>query len=44
MRRVVSPSGGKELNSSPFPSALIRFGGRLPDIARPEALREERLF
>lgn len=35
---------GKELNSSPFPSCLIRFGGSLPKTARPEALREERLF
>ena len=35
---------GKELNSSPFPSCLVRFGGRLPSTAKVEALREERLF
>ena len=35
---------GKELNSSPFPSCLIRFGGQLPKTAKPEALQEERLF
>ena len=27
--------GGRELNSSPFPSMLVRFGGELPKSARP---------
>lgn len=42
--RVKYLMDGKEMNSSPFPSCLIRFGGELPKTAKPEALREERLF
>lgn len=35
---------GKELNTSPFPSCLVRFGGSLPKAARQEARDRGRLF
>lgn len=35
---------GKELNSSPFPSCLIRFGGELPKSAKPDGPSGPSLF
>lgn len=35
---------GQELNSSPFPSCLIRFGGELPKSARPDGPSGPSLF
>ena len=42
--RVKYCLNGRELNSSPFPSVLVRFGGELPKSAKPNSLPVSKLF